>query len=215
VQWLENNIFFMLNEETGCMELPTRNADDGIFHITGKVTVSKDVQLQMVLTKLEPLLMEDPEQLKVLVYPMVRFLLDCCTKHARTEKVRQEEAARQLKELYHLRRAVKTWLITKKMKNVLLVDPLACLGVSNNTTAAMGILKDGIHLKGIHTAKLADKIKELVAGWVRSKKRTGDAIAGGDEKRPKLAEPRVGGGQRASVKKSGKHKAKGGPKSGP
>ncbi len=41
---LENNIFFMLNEETGCMELPVRDVDDGIFHITGKVTVSKDVQ---------------------------------------------------------------------------------------------------------------------------------------------------------------------------
>jgi hypothetical protein len=59
------------------------------------------------------------------------------------------------------------------------------------------------------------KIKELVVGWVRSKKRTGDAIAGGDEKRPRLAESRVGGGQRASVKKSGKPRAKGGPKSGP
>ncbi len=69
--------------------------------------------------------------------------------------------------------------------------------------------------KGIHTAKLADKIKELVAGWVRSKKRTGDAIAGGDEKRPRLAETRVGGGQRAIVKKSGKPRAKDGPKSGP
>jgi hypothetical protein len=56
------------------MELPTRDEDDGIFHITGKVTVSKDVQLQMVLTKLEPLLMEDPDQLKVILYPMVRFI---------------------------------------------------------------------------------------------------------------------------------------------
>jgi hypothetical protein len=182
---------------------------------TGKVTVSKDVQLQMVLTKLEPLLMEDPDQLKVLVYPMVSFLQDCCTEHARREKVRQEEAARQLKELYHLRRAVKTWLITKKMKNVLLVDPLACLGATNNTADAMGILKDGIHLNGIHTAKLADKIKELVAGWVRSKKRAGDAIAGGDEKRPRLAESRDGGGQRARVKKGSKLRAQGGPKSSP
>jgi hypothetical protein len=39
------------------MELPVRNEEVGIFHITDKVTVSKDVQLQMVLTKLEPLLM--------------------------------------------------------------------------------------------------------------------------------------------------------------
>jgi hypothetical protein len=215
VQWLENNIFFMLNEETGCMELPVRGVDDGIYHITGKVTVSKDVQLQMVLSKLEPLLAEDPDQLKVLVYPLVRFLQDCCTKHARTEKAREEEAARQLKELYHLRRAVKSWLIAQKMKNVLLVDPLACLGAANNTTKAMGILKDDIHLKGVYTAKLADKIKEVVAGWVRSRKRAADVSAGGDEKRARLAEPKAGGSQKASVKKGGKPAAKGGRKSGP
>ncbi len=39
------------------------------------------------------------------------------------------------------------------MKNVLLVDQLACLGAANNTAMAMGILKDGIHLKGTNTAK--------------------------------------------------------------
>jgi hypothetical protein len=77
---------------------------------------------------------------------------------------------------------MKTWLITRKMKNVLLVDPLACLGAANNTAVAIGILKDGIHLNGTHTAKVAYKIKELVSGWLRSKKRAGDANAGGDEK---------------------------------
>jgi hypothetical protein len=149
------------------------------------------------------------------VYPLVRFLQDCCTKHARTEKAREEEAARQLKELYHLRRAVKSWLIAQKMKNVLLVDPLACLGAANNTSVAMGILKDDIHLKGVYTAKLANKIKEVVAGWVRSKKRAADVSAGGDEKRPRLAEQKAGGSQKARVKKGGKPSAKGGPKSGP
>ncbi len=92
---------------------------------------------------------------------------------------------------------------------------MACLGATNNTAVAMGILKDDIHLKGVHTAKLADKIKELVAGWVRTKKRAADVSAGGDEKSPRLAEPKDGGGQRARVKKGGKPRALGGPKSGP
>jgi hypothetical protein len=101
------------------------------------------------------------------------------------------------------------------MKNVLLVDPLACLGAMNNTAVAMSILKDDIHLKGVHTAKLADKIKDLVAGWVRTKKRAADVSAGGDEKRPRLAEPKDGGGQKAKAKKDGKPRAPGGRKSGP
>jgi hypothetical protein len=41
IQCLENSIFFMLNSETGCMELPNKDETDGIFHVTGKVMVSK------------------------------------------------------------------------------------------------------------------------------------------------------------------------------
>jgi hypothetical protein len=85
VQWLENSI--------------SRNEDDGIFHIPGKVTVSKDVQLQMLLSKLEPLLGADPEQLKVFICPLVRFLEDCCEKHGRRQSAKRDDAARQLKEL--------------------------------------------------------------------------------------------------------------------
>jgi hypothetical protein len=61
---LENSIFFMLNGETGSMVLPTRDEQDGIFHVTGKVTVSKDVQLETLLDKLEPLLSGYPDNLK-------------------------------------------------------------------------------------------------------------------------------------------------------
>ncbi len=49
IQCLENSIFFMLNTETGCMELPERGESDGIFHVTGKITVSKDMQLDALL----------------------------------------------------------------------------------------------------------------------------------------------------------------------
>ncbi len=74
----------------------------------------------------------------------------------------------------------------------------------HNTAVAIGILKDGINLKGTHTAKVAYKIKELVSGWerTRSKKRAGYVIAGGDEKRPRLAEPRGGGGLRAKGRRA-------------
>jgi hypothetical protein len=213
VQWLENSIYFILNEVTRNMELPTRNDDDGIFHIPGKVTVSKDVQLQMLLSKLEPLLGADPEQLKVFICPLVRFLEDCCEKHGRSESAKPDDAARQLKELYQLRRAVKSWLIVKKLKNVLLVDPLSCLGASNNIDKARAILKDGLHLKGCHMATVADKIKEVVAGWVRSRKRAGEALAGTEAKRAKL-EVSAAGKKQKDRKKAGKSGKTGNSKSG-
>jgi hypothetical protein len=74
IQWFENSIYFMLNTETDSMELRTRNEQDGIFHVTGKVTVSKDMQMEALLEKLEPLLAEYPENLKVLLWPLVRYL---------------------------------------------------------------------------------------------------------------------------------------------
>jgi hypothetical protein len=205
VQWLENSIFFILNEETGCMDLPTRDEDEGIFHIKGKVTVSKDVQLQMLLSKLEPLLGEDPEQLKVFVCPLVRFLEDCCEEHSRSEDTKREDAARQLKELYHLRRAVKAWLITRKLKNVLLVDPLSCLGASKDIEKARAILKDGFHLKACHMATVADKIKEVVASWVRGRKRAGGALAGAEAKKARIEVPAAGRlGEKSRPGKAGK-----------
>ncbi len=43
------------------------------------------------------------------------------------EKQREEDWIRQFKELYQLRRAVKSMLIKKNMKNVMIVDLLGCL----------------------------------------------------------------------------------------
>jgi hypothetical protein len=43
IQWLENSIFYMFNSETGGMELPRKDELDGIYHITGRVTVSRDM----------------------------------------------------------------------------------------------------------------------------------------------------------------------------
>jgi len=77
IQWLKNSIFFLLNSETGSMVLPKRDGQDGIFHVTGKVTVSKDVQLETLLDKLEPLLSGYQDNLKLLLCPFVRYLENC------------------------------------------------------------------------------------------------------------------------------------------
>jgi hypothetical protein len=105
------------------MELPKKGEHDNIFHVTGKVAVSKDMQLE----NLEPLLEWNPDCLKLLLCPLVRFLEDCCEAHQREEQTRKEDGIRQLKELYQLRRMLKSWILRKKHKHIILVDPLACL----------------------------------------------------------------------------------------
>ncbi len=96
---------------------------------------------------------------------------------------------------------------------MLLVDPLSVLGASNNIDKAWAILKDGLHLKGCHMATGADKIKEVVAGWVRSRKRAGEALAGTEAKRAKL-EVSAAGKQQKDRKKAGKSGKTGNSKSG-
>jgi hypothetical protein len=186
IQWLENSVFFLLNKETGSMELPKKGDHDNIFHVTGKVTVSKDMQLEALLEKLEPLLEWNPDCLKLLLCPLVRFLDDCCEEHMREEKTKKEDGIRQLKDLYQLRRALKSWIIKKKHKNVILVDPLACLGAASSLDKAKSVMADSFHLSGNARATLAGRIKEQIVGWLRGRKRGGDTLAGGDSKRQRL-----------------------------
>jgi hypothetical protein len=148
IQWLENSCFYMFNSETGGMELPRRDEQDGIFHVTGRVTVSKDMQLENPLDRLDSLLAWSSDTLKVLLCPLVRYLADCCVTHQRDEQTLNEEGVRQLKELYQLRRALKSRIIQRKYKNILLIDPLACLGAASSLERARAIMADSFHLTG-------------------------------------------------------------------
>jgi hypothetical protein len=161
----------MLNTETGSMELPSRNEQDGIFHVTGKVTVSKDMQLESLLDKLEPLLAENPDNLKVLLCPLVRYLEDCCADHPRDENLKKEDGVRQMKELYQFRRVLKSWIIRKKFQNTIMLDPLGCLGAAVSLDKAKSVMADCFHLNSRARETVAGKIKEQIVGWLRGKKR--------------------------------------------
>jgi hypothetical protein len=189
----------MLNSETGSMGLPTRDERDGIFHVTGKVTVSKDVQLETLLDKLEPLLSGYQDNLKLLLCPLVRYLDDCCAEHTRDENVRKEDGIRQMKELYQLRRVLKSWIIRKKFRNVIMFDPLACLGAAASVDKAKAIMADCFHLNAKARETVAGKIKEQIVGWLRGRKRGSDTGLGGDSKRLRLDSGAGGSG----VSKSG------------
>jgi hypothetical protein len=204
IQWLENSIFFMLNSDTGSMVLPTRDEQDGIFHVTGKVTVSKDVQLETLLDKLEPLLSGFPDNLKLLICPLVRYLEDCCAAHPREELAKKEDGIRQMKELYQLRRVLKSWIIRKKFKNVIMFDPLACLGAAASVERAKAAMADCFHLNAKARGIVAGKIKEQIVGWLRGRKRGNDTKAGSEDKRPRLDSAADKSGQSGSgVGKSG------------
>jgi len=72
--------------------------------------------------------------------------MDCSKEHMRTDREKEEDRKRQMKELWELRRAVKTFLVVNKIKNVVMVDPLAALGVGSDMVKAREIMADNFHL---------------------------------------------------------------------
>jgi hypothetical protein len=168
---------------------------------------------------LELLLEWNQDGLKVLLYPIVRFLHDCCVDPQRSAQQRKDDGVRMLKELYQLRRAVKSWLIQKKIRNVILLDPLACLGAAADLGKAEKIMADSFHLNGEARAVLATKIKEQIVSWLRDLKRPADTGLGGDSKRLKMegASGTAAGGKKGTAKgkeQGGGKKKKTGPGKG-
>jgi hypothetical protein len=77
---LDNQVFYMMDEETGGMALPTKGADDK-YHAIGKVMVAKDLPLENLLEKLEPLLRWGAENLKLLIMPVCRHAVPCAARY--------------------------------------------------------------------------------------------------------------------------------------
>jgi len=114
IHWLENGTYYLVNEDTGSMSLPAKGGD-GIYHVTGRVCLAKEMQLELLLGRLEQLLKLRPEELKVLVCPLPRFLGDCCKEHERAPEEKKAEGERQLKELWKMRRGIKSFLFKRKI----------------------------------------------------------------------------------------------------
>jgi hypothetical protein len=125
--------------------------------------------------------------------PLVRYLEDCCTDHPRDEKLKKEDGVRQLKELYQLRRVLKSWIIRKKFRNTIMLDPLGCLGAAASLDKAKAIMADCFHLNARARETVAGKIKEQIVSWLPERKRGSDTSAGGDSKRLKLDTAGSGG----------------------
>jgi hypothetical protein len=113
--------------------------------------------------------------------------------HPRDGKQKQEDGVRQLKEVYHLRRVLKSWIIRKKFKNTIMIDPLGFLGAAASLDKAKAIMADCYHLNAKARETIAGKINEQVVGWLRGRKRGSDTSVDSDSKRLKL-DPSTGSG---------------------
>jgi len=176
VQCMDNSCFFLMDEETGAMALPSLG-EKNIYHAVGQLVVAKDQQLEHLLNKLAPICEWRPEMLIILLTPFCRFLTSCCEKHPKTMEEALKEGAVMLRSLGELRRKVKTWLVFNKYTNVVMVDPLATFNASADAAAAINMMADTVHLKGSGYRAVAQKCKQVITDWLLGKKRKATAEA--------------------------------------
>jgi len=201
IQALENSTFFLVNEETGNMALPAKGEGD-IYHVTGRVHVSKEMQLELLLARVEPLLKMRQDRLKILICPLPRFLEDCCGSHSREEDEKVKEGNRQMKELWEMRRGVKSFLITKKVKNVIMLDPLEALGVGRDLAKIRSMMADNFHLKPSFVKLLAESVKKQIKDWQSGGKCKGEEMEGEAAKRMRM-DGQTSGSERGSTRGPG------------
>ncbi len=209
---LDNQVFYVMDEETGGMAFPAKGKDDR-YHAKGKVTVAKDLPLENLLEKMEPLLRWGPDNLKLLVTPVCRHVIPCCEEHGMERQEQEREAARLLKSLGEMRRAIRSWLMARGIKNVFMVDPLAASGAAANVEKAIALMSDSVHMKKEGYNRLAKQCKDTITTWLQGKKRKAVESYGAEAKKQSLDGQSNSQVMSAGGKKGGKGGRKGGGKS--
>jgi uncharacterized membrane protein YgcG len=216
MQCLDSRVF-MVVDSAGGIQCPKRG-EDGRVHVEGRITVAKDILLDILLDQLDPVFKSRMESLIVLVCPLTRFLISCCDSHERKEGA-EEDGKRLLRELGTLRREIKSRLIKKGYGNVRMVDPLEVNGAACSVSAARAVMRDQVHMHNVGYARLAEEIKEIAHSWLLGKKRKGSGSDRPEPKRMRLDTSAdkgatSGGGGRGKGGKSDGGRGKGGKSRG-
>ena len=86
-----------------------------------------------------------------------------------------------MKELWGLRRAVKTFIVQRKLRNIVLLDPLTELGAASDLEKAREAMTDACHMKPAGREKIASRIKVATKDWLLGRKRKATEQLGGQE----------------------------------
>jgi hypothetical protein len=207
---LDNQVFYVMDEETWGMAFPAKGTDVR-YHAKGKVTVAEDLPLENLLEKMEPLLRWGPDNLKLLVTLVCRHVIPCCEEHGRDRQEQERETARLLKSLGEMRRAIRSWLMVRGIKNVFMVNPLAVSGAAANVEKAIDLMNDSVHMKKEDYNRLAKQCKDTITTWLLGKKRKAVESYGAQAKKQRLdgqshsqavpASSKRGGGKTAEPEK--------------
>ena len=158
LQLLDNSCFFCLGED-GTLSHPVLLADKK-HHVVGQLKVANKDQVKALLKLVSPILHHRPDTEKILISCLPRYIASsCCENSAHNTSFSDPSAAAAVTaDLNAMRRQIRSFLFTERIRNITILDPVAVLG-----KLTVADYKDPVHLTESGYEKMAAKIIQGVA----------------------------------------------------
>jgi hypothetical protein len=189
---LDANLFVSVDEDMSSR--PPFKGRDGKFHSHGRLEVVSGYHLEKILDNIALLVDGCCGRRIILVMPIPRFWIACCSQ-ARSASAEETEADRRrlLRELGRFKRAVSNLISRKNMDGkVKIVSPLEAIGVKDDLHSIEQVMLDPVHLLPTCYGMVADEIMRLMESW-RDNKRKALSPAGSNSKKARLPTHGAGG----------------------
>jgi hypothetical protein len=94
-QLLDNNAFFEVHED-GSRVLPSKDSEDGKYHIHGRLEYADHTAVKNLVNQITPLLMAGSTSEKIILSPLPRYMRRCCKKKEHLVNKREEDYAQKI-----------------------------------------------------------------------------------------------------------------------
>jgi hypothetical protein len=116
-QLLDNNVFFEARED-GSRSLPSKNTEDNIYHINGRLEYADHMAIKSLINIITPLLRAGGDCEKIILSPLPRYMKRCCKDRNHLVNKREDSYASDMGEaLADMRDSMKDLIFGKKIRN--------------------------------------------------------------------------------------------------
>ena len=178
VQCLDNSVYFCKGED-GSLTLPVKSRDDNKYHVVGELRLASREQMVSILKLIKPILEAVSTAKVMLITCLPRYLHQpCCGTDGHLVDLDENKL---LSELSTMKRAIRSFLFSEKLKNVSIIDPTSVGAVREKSS-----YRDAVHLTSQEYGKLAAKVEDTLAGVVDATPSEGEEKDTPDAKRIRL-----------------------------
>ena len=142
VQYLDNYVYtiqYFCKGENGSLTLPVKSWEDNKYNVEGELRLASREEMVSILNLIKPILVAIPMAKVVLITCLPRYLHQpCCKTDGHLVNLDENKL---LSELATMKRAIRSFLFSEKLKNVSIIDHISVCAVME-----MASYRDAVHL---------------------------------------------------------------------